>query len=103
MPRNDREGVPELDPDRLNQDVEPAQFVLQTVYKGRRRTVADGVVFPPPNEQVVVNWRSSTSTELLDTIEDLYERFGQTPQVMWRHSDGILTEAEPQELIDSYE
>lgn len=100
---HDRETVPELDPSELEQDVEPSIFVLQTVYRGERQIVADGVAFPPPNERVVVNWRGSDSTELMDSVEALYERFGQSPQVMWRHSSGILTEAEPQELIDSYQ
>lgn len=103
MPENNRESVPQLESSALTVEVEPAQFVLQTVYKGSRETVADGVCFPPPNEQVVVNWRGSGSVELLNSIEDLYDRFGQSPQVMWRHSDGILTEAEPQDLIDSYQ
>lgn len=99
---HDRESVPELDPSALDQSVEPSLFVLQTVYKGEMRAVADGVAFPPPNERVVINWRDG-GVELLDDLESLYERFGQSPQVMWRHSAGILTEAEPQDLIDAYQ
>lgn len=99
---HDREAVPELDPAALEQDVEPSLFVLQTVYKGERRTVADGVAFPPPNEKVVINWRGEETMTCIGSLETLYKRFGQSPQVMWRHSSGILTEAEPQELIDSY-
>ena len=100
---HNRERVPQLDPAALEQDVEPSLFVLQTVYKGERRTVADGVAFPPPNERVVINWRGDKSTVLMDDLESLYERFGTSPQVMWRHESGLLTEAEPQDLIDCYQ
>lgn len=100
---HNRESVPQLDPSELEQDVEPSLFVLQTVYRGERRTVADGVAFPPPNERIVINWRGDGTIEFMDSLDKLYERFGQAPQVMWRHSQDILTEAEPQDLIDCYQ
>lgn len=84
---------------------DPAVFVLETVYHGSYHVVADGVAFPPPHEQVVVNWRTNGSVELLADVEALYEQFGQMPRVMWRHSERpgeqILTEAEPASVVRS--
>jgi hypothetical protein len=100
---HNREQTVEADVSLLEQEIEPATFVLETVYKGERRIIADGVAFPPPNEMVVVSWRASGSTELIPSVESLYERFGDAPRVMWHHSSGILTESEPQAFIDSYQ
>ena len=96
---NNREQTTEPDLDQLNVDGEPAIFVLETVYKGKRRTVADGVAFPHPNEQVVVNWRGSSSIELIDSVESLYEKYGDSPRVMWKHNEDILTEIEPESVV----
>ncbi len=100
---HDRERTVEADVSLLEADVEPATFILETVYKGKRRAIADGIAFAPPNENVVVCWRSSGSVEIIPSVESMYERFGDQPRVMWRHSSGILTEAEPQAFIDSYQ
>ena len=80
---------------------QPALFILETVYKGERQVVAQGVAFTDP-EQVVINWRGNSSVELIDTVDDLYSKFGTQPRVMWVHRDtDMLTEAEPDELISS--
>ena len=80
----------------------PALFVLETVHHGKRRVVAEGVAFTDP-EQVVINWRGSSSVELVDTVDELYRKFGNQPRVMWRHEreteETIFTEAEPDELL----
>lgn len=80
---------------------QPALFVLETVYKGERQVVAQGVAFTDP-EQVVINWRGNSSVELIDSVDDLYKKFGTQPRVMWVHRDtDMLTEAEPDELVSS--
>ncbi len=100
---HNRERTVEADVALLERDIEPATFVLETVYRGERRSIADGVAFPPPNERVVLCWRAAGSVEVIESVEKLYEKFGDSPRVMWRHSSGILSEAEPQSFIDSYQ
>jgi hypothetical protein len=80
-------------------DVPPQRFVLETTYKGEKRIVAQGVAFTDPS-QVVINWRSGSSVELVDTVAELYEKFGNQPRVLWHTDNGMLTEAEPDELLD---
>lgn len=80
-------------------DRRPALFVLETVYQGKTHVVADGVAFHPPCEQVVINWRSTASTELLDSVEQLYAKYGAEPRVMWWHSEDVLTEVEPADVV----
>lgn len=98
---HNRERVSEPDEDILNRDITPALFVLETVYRGARRVVADGVAFPPPNENVVVCWRNG-SIELIDTVDAMYEKFGRQPRVMWWHDEDTLAEVEPQEFMDAF-
>ena len=79
----------------------PALFILETTYKGKRHVIAQGVAFTDP-EQVVINWRGNSSVELIDSVDDLYKKFGTQPRVMWVHRDtDMLTEAEPDELLSS--
>jgi hypothetical protein len=80
----------------------PANFVLETIYKGERHVVAQGTAFTDP-EQVVINWRGNSSVELIDSVDDLYAKFGNSPRVMWLHESGQLTEAEPDYLLESAE
>ena len=80
-------------------DTEPALFVLETIYRGETHIVAQGVAFTDP-EQVVINWRGNSSTELIDTVDELYDKFGSSPRVMWLHDSGQLTEVEPDELVN---
>lgn len=93
---HDQENRPEV----LYEDTcEPATFVLETIYKGEPRVVADGVAFPHPHERVVVNWRTTKSVEVLDDVGALYDKFGHDPRVMWWHNREILTEAEPTAVL----
>lgn len=94
----DSDGT-DAEPPDLDSGDAPAVFVLQTVYKGTRHTVADGVFFPPPAEQVVVNWYNTDSVELIGSVEALYERFGPAPNVLWRRSGEVLSEAEPAGVV----
>lgn len=95
---HDREGDP-TEPDISREpETEPANFVLETVYKGERHVVAQGTAFTDP-EQVVINWRGNSSVELIDSVDELYDKFGSSPRVMWLHEDGRLTEVEPDELV----
>jgi hypothetical protein len=96
---NDRERRTEPDEEQLDVDGEPAIFILETVYKGSRRTIADGVAFPHPNERVIINWRGSDSIELIDTVEALYEKYGDSPRVMWKHNEELFTEVEPEKVV----
>lgn len=83
-------------------ETEPALFVLETMYRGDRHTVAQGVAFTDP-EQVVINWRGNSSVELVDSVDELYEKFGSQPRVMWLHETGVLTEAEPDRVVKEVE
>lgn len=95
-----RESTDEPDVSREPASV-PALFTLETVYKGQRRVIAEGTAFLDP-EQVVINWRSSSSVEVIDSVDELYEKIGDHPRIMWRHDDEeLVTESEPERVLQS--
>lgn len=96
---HNREADEQPDVSREPVDV-PALFTLEAVYKGQRRVVAEGTAFLDP-EQVVLNWRSSSAVEVIDSVDELYEKVGGHPRIMWRHDDeDILTEVEPDRVVE---
>lgn len=78
----------------------PALFYLEATHHGERMVVAQGVVFPESGS-VVIDWRGSSSIEYLTSANELYEKVGSYPRVLWwnRETDQ-LTEAEPDWLLD---
>lgn len=74
-------------------------FVLESAYGGEHHVVADGAAFP--TGRIVVEWRDESGTELIDTLESLYEKYGRDPRVMWLQEDGGYSEAEPSILTES--
>lgn len=73
-------------------------FILEARYQGEPRVVADGVAFP--SGQIAVDWRNESGTELIPNLESLYDKYGQSPRVLWEHADGTFSESEPAALIN---
>lgn len=74
-------------------------FVLASRFEGATRIVADGTLFP--SGMAVIDWRNSDGTEMIASLDALYEKYGDDPFVLWSQMDGTVSEAEPPQLIES--
>lgn len=78
----------------------PGLFVLQAEVNGDTQTVAHGVSFPEPSHRVVINWGTAESLEVLDSVDSLYEKFGDEPAIRW-YDDDALTDT-PTETLEAH-